>query len=697
MAVLEKIRVKFGLAASIVIALGLLSFIMDPSELMSALQSMSSKNDVGYINGKSVSYPEFVDETQKMSIISEFVSGSSAQSAEQQEQVRNMAWQELLYKHLFLKKAHAAGIFVGDDEIVDMTTGSNLSPLIAQNPVFSDENGLFSKDRVVKFIQNLNSDESGSLRLYWEYLQSSIMNQQYSEKYNSLFLQGNLETPLILRRKMEENNNTADVDFVMVPFGYETDSSIVVSDKEIKEYYNNHKKFYKQKESRDIEYVVFEVTPSETDIEKAKNEVASLYEEFASSDNVKNFLMRNSDRSYSDYWYKAGELNSVASEIEEFVWKSSSNVSDIITKGNTFYVAKVLSAKMIPDSAYVKHILLQGDDATQKADSLLGVLKRGENFANVAALYSADTRSAADGEKGNIGWMTQSYMIPGFESVLTASVGSPYIVTTQYGTHIVEVSKKTAPVAKKQVAIYSKEAIASKETFNSFYGRANKFATLAAGGVKNYKKAADSLGVYSHTVNTMLESSDKLGSIDNTKEITRWAFENKAGKVSDIKTVDNKYFIIAAVSAVHKEGYAEVSEVASSIKQKLYQDKLAEKKTKDIALQIEGLTDLNEIAEKLGTTVSSQSGIAFSSMMAYGLDPKFIGAVSVAKEGIVSSPIAGNIGTYIFKVTKRDTGSFYTEDDAKSRNMQMAQYLSQMIIPVMMTDTEVIDNRARFF
>ena len=106
---------------------------------------------------------------------------------------------------------------------------------------------------------------------------------------------------------------------------------------------------------------------------------------------------------------------------------------------------------------------------------------------------------------------------------------------------------------------------------------------------------------------------------------------------------------------------------------------------------------MNAIAEKLGTTVSSQSGVAFSSMSSYGLDPKFIGAVSVANEGVISAPVAGNIGTYVFKVTGRDTGAFYTEDDARNRDMQMSQYVSQMIIPVMMQDADVKDNRARFF
>ncbi len=696
MAVLEKIRVKFGLAASIIIALGLLSFIIDPSELVSAFHSMSSKYDVGEIGGKAISYADFQEDVQRMTTINELLSGTSAQSAQQQAQARDAAWQDLIYRHLFVKNANAAGIYVGSDEVVDLTTGNNLSPLVAQNPAFSGEDGQFSKDQLMKFIQNMDSDETGRLRLYWDFLQSSISNQQYFEKYSSLFQQR--PSKLMLRRAVEENNLTSDVEFVTVPFGYQTDTTIVVTDQEIKAYYDAHKKFYQQQESRDIEYVVYEVVPSAKDILSARNQVNELYDEFATTDNMKSFLMKNSDRALSDYWYKAGELRSVAPAVEEFVWSGKTGASEVIPgSGNKFYVARVMDSRNIPDSAYVKHILLQGDNAREVADSLLGVVRKGENFAALAAVYSADKGSQDGGELGNIGWMTQSYMIPGFESVLTAEVGKPFVLDTQYGSHVVVVTRKTAPVAKKQVAIFEKEALASKETFNDYYAKANKFATAAAGGYENYRKAVDTLGVYSHPVNKMLESSDRLGSIDNTKEITRWAFDNKAGKVSDIKTIDNNYFFIATVKDVHKEGYAKVSEVSSQIRQQLYQEKLAAKKSAEIAAEIEGLDDLQAIAEKLGTTVSSQTGISFASMGSQGLDPKFIGAVSAAPEGKVCGPVAGNIGVYVFKVTGREGGAFFTEEDARSRDEQMSRYSAQMIIPTMMQDADVKDNRARFF
>ena len=38
-----------------------------------------------------------------------------------------------------------------------------------------------------------------------------------------------------------------------------------------------------------------------------------------------------------------------------------------------------------------------------------------------------------------------------------------------------------------------------------------------------------------------------------------------------------------------------------------------------------------------------------------------------------------------------------TEDDVKSRAAQMAYYSSQSLLPVMMQDADVEDNRARFF
>lgn len=694
MAILQKTREKAGMAVSIIIALALLSFIIDPQTLETAFNAMSSRNDVGVINGKTISYLDFQQDVDKFTTINEMVTGSSAQSEQQQEQVRNAAWQSLLDRYLFVKNAKAAGIRVGEEEMKDLLAGDMISPVVSQNPAFMDENGNFSKDALQNLINNISQDQTGRLKEYWNYIQNTVYTQQFYAKYGSLFTNSNFQNPLMLRRAIAENNNTTNVDFVMVP-NYGMDTTVKVSGDEIRKYYESHKNMFKQNASRDMEYVVFEVKPSEADINATNEAIGKVYDEFSTTDNMKSFLARNSEKGLNEYWYKAGELSTVNSGISEFVDANAQGTSPIVSDNNVFYAARIMATAQIPDSVYVRHILLQGATET-KADSLLNVLVKGENFSNVAASYSADTRSAADGEQGNVGWMTQTYMIPGFESVLTAQVGKPYIVKTQYGTHIVEVAKRTAPVAKKQVAILEKTALASGETFNSYYAQASKFSKIAAGKYNNYKAAVDSMGLYSHPMK-VTEATSSYGSISQAKEVTRWVFDNKVGKVSEIITVNNNYLFVATVTGIHKEGIAKIDEVKEAIRQQLYAQKASEKAAADIAQKIKGISDLQAIADTLHSSVSTGVDVRFASLAGQGLDPKFIGAASVAPEGKICGPVAGTIGTYIFKVNSRDTGSFYTEDDARNAATQMNNYTTQMILPVMMMESDVRDHRARFY
>ena len=701
MAVLQTLRTKFGLAISIIVALGLLSFIIDPGQIESAVRSMSSKYDVGKINGKSVSYTDFQEDIERFTRLSELMTGSSASSEEDHAEIRDAAWQSLIDKFLFVKEAKDAGITVGEAEMLDLTTGANPSPIIAQNAMFLDANGNFSPDMVVDFVRLVNTDDN--YKLYWNYLQNTVYTQQFYQKYGAFFNASSYQNPLMLRRAISENNETTDVDFVMVPIMYLADSTIVVSDNEIRDYYNNHKDFFRQNASRDLEYVVFEVVPSAEDIAAVGDKMAELHEEFATTDNMRNFLLKNSDRPLSNYWYRDGELSTINSEVNDYAFSGQEGASPVYTNGNTFYSVKVMDTAMVPDSAYVKHILLTGDNAAHLADSLVQVAsQRDANFANLAALYSSDQSTATDGELGSIGWMTQTYMIPGFESVIEAPAGKPFVLNTVYGTHVVLVSEKSAPVLKKQVAILEKTAVPSNETYNGYYAQANKFATIAHTGKKGgsaeaYKAALDSMGVYSHAMNRVTEATSSYGAIDNAKEITRWAFDHKPGNVSDIITVNQNYFFIALLNGVHEEGYATVAEAAQSIRDELYNNKLGEKKAEEVAEKIKGLTDLQAVADALGTTVSSQSGVTFATLGSSALDPKFVGALVNAPVGVLSGPVAGLIGVYVYEVKGHDTGSFYTEDDAARYEQQKNQYNSQMLMSVMMDDADVKDNRARFF
>ena len=662
MAVLETIRVKLGILITVLIAVALLSFIIDPSTLQSVSSSMSSKYDVGEIDGKSISYNDYQADVDRFTTINEILTGASAQNEQQQASIRNAAWQSLVDKYLFVKNAEKAGIHVGEEELLSLISGELESPVFTQNPAFFDENGNFSKNLVLEFVSYMDSDQTGRLQLYWNWLQESAKTQQYYAKYNALFNASNFANPLALANQIAENNNTFNVEFVMLPVGYGIDSTIVVSDSEIKKYYESHKKFYRQAASRDIEYVIYEVVPSTEDVAAANQALINVYDEFASTENMKAFLLANSDRQYDSRWYKEGELNSVSKEVNDYAFgqKNVDGVSPVIANGNTFYAVRVVEEAMVPDSVYVQY----APSTVENVDSVL-------------------TASEAT-------WLPQ---IAGFEDLMSAPKNSKVTVNGM----VFNVLDRTAPVAKKRVAVLEKSAIASKETVNSFYSKANTLATKSAGKYENFVKAVAEESAYAHPVNRMLESANRLGAVENTKEVTRWAFEAKEGDVSNIITVNNNYFIVAALKGIHKEGYTPVADVAEAIRTILYSEKAIAKKAAEVSEKIAGLNDMQAIAEALGTTVSTKDGIAFSSMAAQGLDPKFIGAASVSEQGKICGPVQGNIGVYVYKVTGRDTGAFFTEDDAKVRDAQMTQYSTQMLLPVMMDDADVKDNRARFF
>lgn len=698
MAVLQKIRVKFGLAISIIIALALLSFIIDPSTLESALHSMSSKYDVGQIAGKSISYTDFQENVDKFTTIHQIVTGSSVQNEQSQQQIRNSAWQDFLDRYMFIKNAKNAGLRVGEDEIVDLTTGNNISPVLANNPAFADETGAYSPEILRDFVQNqVEEDETGRLKTYWRNLQNAVMVQKYYEKYGALFTNSAFYPQFFVDRTVAEHNTTADVDYVMVPFDF-ADSTVNVSSAEIKAYYKTHKENYKQKAGRDIEYVVFEVEPSAADIQKTRDDMEAIVADFDATGNMKAFLLKNSEKSLSEYWYKTGELaNNYSSDIENFVASGDKGASPVYKHGNVFRSVKVMNTANVPDSVYVKHILLQGGDAAHLADSLCGVIAKGGNFSMLAAGYSVDKNSADEGELGNIGWFTQNYMVPGFEPAITAELNKPFVLNTRYGTHVVVVTKRTKPIAKKQVAILEKTALASKETFNDYYAKANRFATIAAGTYEGYKKAVDSTGVYSHTKKDVTEATSTYGSVSQAKEITRWVFDAKKGKASNIITVNNNYFFVVALKEVREEGYKPVGEVAPSIQSFLKTEKLQAKSVKDVAAQIEGLGTLDEVETALKAGRNSAQDVSFSSTGRAALEPALLGAIAAAAEGELSGPVAGQACTYVFTVSNRQTASFYTEEDARNINEQRGQYNTQLIIPVMSKYDNVKDNRARFF
>lgn len=695
MAVLEKIRVKMGAFITVIIALALLSFIIDPSTLESTLSMFSSKYDVGKINGEAISYQDYQKKVDYFTQIYQMSNGS-ASNDQVQDMINSSAWQDEIADRVIMPAIDDAGIKLGEDELFDMTQGSGISPVLANEMSFRDENGNFDKTKVVQFVQAISQDQSGQLKMYWDYLEDNMRKDQLLTKYVSLLEKSTIVNPVELNRSIADNNTTYDVDFVVKPFVFAVDSTITVSNQEIKNYYESNKHNYKQQECKDVEYVVFEVVPSAEDLELAENSINRVYEEFTTTSNIKNFLARNSDQAYNPYFFKAEELNMLSDTIAAFAEKAK--VGDVLApyqEDNMYIAARLMDHKFLPDSVFVKHILLQGTDAN-KADSLVKVLEKGGNFAALATEYSADKNTNV-AEAGDLGWMTQQYLIPGFESIFTEPVNKVLKLTTNYGTHLVKVTKNTSKKEKFQVAILVKEAVAGKQTYADYYAKANELVSKCDGKLDMFNNAVKELNLTSYPAMRVLPSAKTIANYEKAKEVVRWINENEKGDVSPILSVDNKYFFVVAITGEHEGGVASLNEVASQIKNILMAEKKGEKVATEAKESVAGVTDIEAVAEKLGTTVSHRSGIAFSSLTSQQLDPKFVGAIAAAKEGELVGPVVGEIGVYYFVIKGKEVGAFYTEDDAKQRKAQEVSFMSRVLPAVLSEQAGVEDQRYKFF
>lgn len=696
MAFLEKIRVKFGILITVLIALALLSFIIDPSTLDMTLRSFSSKYDVGKIDGKSVKYEDFNQKVEYYKTIYTLTSGSQAVSEEVMDNIYNTAWQDLQNEIMILPAIKSAGITVGEEEMFSLIQGNQLSPVIAQEGIFRDQQGNFSRAQLKQFIDAADSDPSGNLYTYWSFLKKSVEEQQYFTKYNSLISQSNVLNPVELRRSIEDNNITSIVDFVLLPFGFEPDTTIKVSQKEVKDYYKKNKEQFKQNASRDVEFMVYEVVPSDKDVEDAKSLIEDVYPEFQTTSNLKTFLAHNSDTPLQEFYYKKGELESVDPKLEELAFgKKAPKSVEPFQKDDMFVAARVCDTKMMSDSVYVQHILLSAD-ATNRADSLLRVAnRRGADFSKLAQDFSLDQNPNV--EPGDIGWLSQLRMVPGMEGVLTMDKGNVAKVNTNYGIHIVKIKDASPKERKVQLALLTKEIIASPATFQNYYSQANNLASRSEGKIEKFNKIVEEEKLPVVPAFNVLEGARQLSMYQNTKEVSRWIYEANEGDVSPIITVDNKYFFVVAVTKVREEGYAPINSIYAQLESAVTFDKKADKRVAEVEAKIEGLTSMEQIAEVLNTTVSSKSDVAFGSIGAQSLDPVLVGAVAGAPEGKIVGPIKGNIGVYVLMVKGRETGAFYTEDDAKTKESQIASYQMNMLPYVFNSMGDIKDNRARFF
>lgn len=703
MAVLEKMRVKMGAFVTVIIALALLAFIINPEDLRSAMSMFSSKYDVGEINGKGISSQEFQKKVDYYTHIYQITSGTTATNEQTQEMLNNSAWENQITEMVLLPACKKAGLAVGSNELVDMSSGTDISPVIVNEAIFQGENG-FDSNKLLEFVQQIPMDKSGNLQMYWDFVQKNMSDDRLFTKYASLLAKSNIVNNLQLRKEVANNNTAYNVEFVVKPTMFTTDSTIKVSNEEVKEYYNSIKNSLVQPENRNAEFVVFEVVPSEKDKAEAKASVDQAYEEFLTTPDkdLRAFLAKNSDSQYTNVYVKGGDLAGFSATLDNFVATSPAGAFlEPQVKENTYYAAKIIDVANRPDSVFVKYIPAVRESL---ADSLLAQLAGGADFAVLASQYLPQQQNALPGD---LGWITEPVIgqqLPAeFGKVFTVKAGETFKVESSGGWFVIRAAQTTKPVRKAHIAVLSREAAASNETNSEYYAKANQVVEKAEGDIKKFEAYAHENNLTLYPVERLLGGAKNIVGFNNVKEVSRWIFENKEGSVSPIISVNNQYFFVAAVKQINKAGTASIKSVYSQIESYLIQKKKVQKLADESAKLVgENPATIEEVATKLGSTVSTKNDMTFSTLTGgQQLDLDFVGAVAKAGDkgemNKILGPVKGQIGVYYFNIVGKENGAYFTENDARTKSNQTMYQILSVLPQIMQQDANVVDMRYKFY
>lgn len=682
MASLNTLRTKGGVIVTIVIFVALLAFLIGDVFTSGSSLMNSRKMRVGEIDGKTVGYVDFLNKSDEISNIYKMMWGRDAFSAEEQEMIYNMAWQQFIMQDAYQPGFQKLGMTVAAAEQVDMVNGAYLSPVITStfaNPATGEFDAQFLK----AFLANVNNND-GSFAL-WSFLRSQMAQERIMSKYISLVEGGFFANDLEIAHGLKAANETYAADVIGREYYTVPDSLVKVTPAQVKAYYDANKEAFRQEASRDIEYVVFDVLPSEADYADAQEVVNDIAAEFAVSDAPMQYALLNSQTKPDQTYYRPDQLDAAVAALDG----DRTKMAGPTLNGDEYTMARIADVRMLPDTLGAQHILLQkGQNAL--ADSLVNVLRGGADFAALAAQYSLDQYS----EGGDLGRFTPAQLPMAFtDAAMNANVGDIYTVESDAGLQIVKLTYKTRPVRKMQVATVTYKIDPSAATIQEAYQKASNFVTAAAGTAEGFAQAVGDQMLSKRTVR--IRTTDRaINGLENSKEIVRWAFNGKTGDVSQIMDIDGNYYV-AALTGVREKGYATVEQATADITKTL----MNQEKARILAAEMTGAT-LEEVAAATGEQIRKAENVEWNAFYIpeIGVEPQLVGAITAVNVGELSQPVEGVNGVYRFVVTDAQQTGVATEESEKVRlETDAVNFVLQRTMQALNEESDITDLRVKFF
>lgn len=670
---------------TIIIFLALMSFLVQ--DLFWSGNSMlnARKMRVGQINGKNIGYQQFYERSEHISNIYRIMWGRDAVGQQEMDMIYNTAWEQLLMEHSYAPSFRNMGLMVSDAEQLDMVDGVFISPVIQQT-FMNPNTGMFDHSMMRNFLASAGEDDYAYA--VWNFIKGQMIDNRMMTKFMALVSNGFGVTEIEIANAVRAANHNYDADVVTKAFHTVADSLVNITDRQVRNYYNSHREMFRQSPSRDLEYVVFDIVPSEEDFKAAREDINAIAEEFRLSDDPMQYAILNSQEAPDENFYSEDQLDTHLAAIA--FGRNAGSMYGPVLSGDVYTVSRLASLKMIPDSLGAKHILLRSTQV-ELADSLVGAIRRGSDFASLAREFSLDPSAAANG--GDIGRFSPQEMIPEFSNaVIDANVREVVTAQSQYGLHVIQVTYKSRPVQKAQIATITYRVEPSGATMQNIYSRASAFVTAAGGNTEGFRQAAADEGLSKRSIR--IKNTDRtISGIDDPRELIRWSFNNRKGSVSGIMEVGGDY-LVAALTDVRDARYSPVSQVTPQIRETLRN----EAKARIIAEQMQG-DSIEAIAAAIDAEVQTAEGVNFNAfyLPEFGVEPTLIGAITAAPEG-VSRPVQGFSGVYKFTVTGQNIVEATTPESERARLQANAEYyINDRTMQAIHEESDITDMRVKFF
>ena len=709
MAAIGKIR-SWGPTLVIVIGLALFAFIAEEMFRSCEASKNQQRQQIGEVLGEKINVQEFQALYDEYQQVIKMTQGRDNLSEDEQNQVKDQVWNTFVNNKIIEAEAEKLGLTVTDEEMQNMLReGTN--PMLMQTPFVNQQTGRFDASQLTKFINDYKNNQNAQLSEqyktiydYWKFIEKNLRQQTLMQKYQALLSSCLLSNPVSAKTAYEAQSQESNILLAALPYNSVKDDEIQVSDADLKAKYNEEKEMFKQiMESRDIKYVDFQVTASQSDRDALMKTMQDASQKLQSGAAPAEIVRKaQSQIPYIGLPVNSRALPSDIARRVDSMAVGQTTAPFETTSDNTLNVVKLISKQQLPDSVEFRMIQVGGatEEAAQKtADSIYMALKTGVPFDSIAKKY---------GQTGDKQWLTSAqyqnstsmdndskeYLL----ALNTLPAGELKNLKFSQGNVIVQVTDRRAMTTKYDLAVIKHTIDFSKQTYSDAYNKFSQFVSENT-TIEALEKNAAAQGYSVRERNDIVNSEHNVVGIRATRETMKWIFDAKPGQVSPLyECGSNDHLLVVALTKVHPAGYRDLDGVKEEIKQQVIRDK----KFEVLKNKLSGVKSVADAKAK-GAVVDSVKQISFSSpafIQATGSsEPALAGAVAATKAGeFHAAPVKGNGGAFVFQVLNAEKSqqafdAKATETQLKQRAMQAASRFMQELYQ----KANITDNRYLFF